>query len=70
MTWETDGRPGAVERAFELARSGACNNLSSLRDRLGTEGYSVRQIDGPVLLRQLRELIRIAREDQPKEPAR
>jgi hypothetical protein len=33
-------RPGLVERAFELASSGACHNLLEVELRLKEEGYS------------------------------
>jgi len=50
------GRPFALERAFELARSGECAKLEDIRERLKAEGYGVEQLSGPALLRQLREL--------------
>lgn len=31
---------GTVERAFELAKSGACHNVSDIRRQLKLEGYS------------------------------
>jgi len=62
MPWESSGKFGAVERAFELARSGSCLGIPELRARLTAEGYSARQIEGPSLIRQLRELLRTARE--------
>jgi hypothetical protein len=49
-------RPTALERAFDLARTGKYAGLSELRQQLKTEGYSIEQLSGPVLLRQLREL--------------
>jgi hypothetical protein len=57
------GRPSTVERAFELARSGACANLKEIRSRLSREGYldANVQISGPALARQLGELIQTAR---------
>ena len=63
MNWETMGKVGAVERAFELARSGACAGVRELRARLAAEGYSPRQIEGPSLVRQLRALLREAGRD-------
>ena len=57
--WE--GKPGTIERAFELAKSGACFQVSDIRARLTAEGYSPRQIEGPSLLKQLRALLREAR---------
>jgi hypothetical protein len=49
-------RPTALERAFDLARTGNYAGVSELRQQLKTEGYSVEQLSGPALLRQLREL--------------
>lgn len=49
-------RPTALERAFELARSGECASVSDIRVRLKAEGLSANQIEGPVLIRQLRDL--------------
>jgi hypothetical protein len=49
-------RPTALERAFDLARSGKYAGVSALRQQLKIEGYSPEQLSGPTLLRQLREL--------------
>jgi hypothetical protein len=46
----------ALERAFDLARTGKYAGVSELRQQLKSEGYSVEQLSGPALLRQLREL--------------
>jgi LmbE family N-acetylglucosaminyl deacetylase len=51
----------ALERAFELARSGKVFTVDELRRKLGSEGYMASQIDGRALSRQLRELIRESR---------
>jgi hypothetical protein len=48
--------PTALERAFALARTGDYPGLSELRAQLKAEGYAVLQLEGPTLLRQLREL--------------
>ncbi len=45
-----------LERAFELARSGDCLDVSAIKSRLIAEGYSINQLVGPSLLRQLRAL--------------
>jgi hypothetical protein len=50
-----------LERAFELARSGDCNLVSDIRRRLREEGYSDAQVDGPSLVRQLRQLLLAAK---------
>jgi len=47
-----------LERAFELARMGKYSGMSDLRLHLKSEGYSPREIDGPALGRQLREIMR------------
>ncbi len=47
-----------IERAFQIARSGACLGLSDLKLQLKKEGYSLSQIDGRVLNNQLRDLIK------------
>ncbi len=49
-------RPTELERAFALARSGECATVVDIRRRLAQEGYGVRQLEGPMLLRQLRQL--------------
>lgn len=51
----------AVERAFELARSGKFANASEIKRTVSAEGYSAAQIDGPALMRQLRDILREAR---------
>lgn len=52
-----------VERAFELARSGACNSVNDLRQRLRREGYDAvhLHLHGASINRQLVELINAAR---------
>jgi LmbE family N-acetylglucosaminyl deacetylase len=57
----------ALERAFELARSGECHGTDEIRKRLNSEGYSGQQVTGPTLLRQLRELCARARIDAEPE---
>jgi hypothetical protein len=56
----------ALERAFQLARSGECGTVQVIRERLKREGYSTMQIVGYSLTRQLRGLIAAARESGPK----
>jgi hypothetical protein len=59
-------RPTTLERAFTLARSGEYPGVSEIRTQLKAEGYSIHQIEGPSLLRQLREICTKAkRETQP-----
>ena len=58
----------ALERAFQLARSGDYGTVSKIRSRLRFEGYSDGQVIGPTLVRQLSALINEARGDMPKGP--
>jgi hypothetical protein len=51
----------AVERAFELARSGECKNIDQIRSKLSREGYDQDQILGPQLSRQLNDARRQAK---------
>ena len=51
----------AVERAFQLARSGRVAGLAEITTSLNREGYYANQIEGPVLKRQLTNLIKAAR---------
>jgi hypothetical protein len=55
-----DRRPSDLERAFQLAKSGGCASIEDIKRQLSWEGYRATQIDGPVLLKQLRQLIRTA----------
>ena len=50
-----------LERAFELAKSGACADLTDLRRTLRHEGYDADVLEGPSLLGQLKGLIRQAK---------
>lgn len=52
-----DYRKSALERVFELARSGKFSSQSQLRSALKAEGYSLSQIEGPTLARQLRDIM-------------
>jgi hypothetical protein len=51
----------SLERAFELARSGTCADVNQVRRRLKDEGYAAQAIEGPSLMRQIRELCRFAK---------
>jgi hypothetical protein len=51
-----------LERAFELAKSGACADLTDLRRTLRHEGYDADVLEGPSLLSQLKSLIRKSKE--------
>jgi hypothetical protein len=50
-------KPSALERAFDLARSGEASSIAAIKTILRREGYGDAQIIGPQLLRQLRVLI-------------
>jgi hypothetical protein len=64
-----DYRVTTLERAFQLAGSGRFSQVEDIIEALSGEGYSVSQIYGPVLKRQLRGLIAAARQQPPTEPA-
>ena len=51
----------ALERAFQLAKSGEVAGITEIATSLNREGYSASQIEGPVLKRQLANLIKAAR---------
>lgn len=50
-----DARIGTVERAFQLAREGACRSVSDIRERLSAEGYEgvFSHLNGMSIRRQL-----------------
>jgi hypothetical protein len=52
-----DRNTTALERAFQLARSGNHASVADVKKQLKTEGYSVAQITGPTLLKQLKALL-------------
>ena len=47
----------ALERAFELARSGTCLTITDIAQKLHSEKYPIEQLEGPLLKKQLQELI-------------
>lgn len=47
----------ALERAFEIARSGQCRTTADIQKRLKQEGYATNTVIGPTLMKQLRALI-------------
>ena len=63
MTRQHDCK-STVERAFEIADSGAAESLKRLTQMLSSEGYSISVLTGMTLLKQLRARISAAR--QPK----
>jgi len=59
-----DEKPTTLERAFQLAKSGTCVSVPDLRKQLKAEGYSINQVTGPNLNKQLVALIQSARQQQ------
>lgn len=51
----------ALERAFELAKSGRFCSVSEIKSVVSREGYPTRQMEGPMLSRQLRALVKAHR---------
>ena len=47
-----------IERAFELAKSGKYTSVAEIKQKLQNEGYSLVQLEGRELAKQLRELIK------------
>ena len=56
-----DSQPTTLERVFQLARSGEFASLEDIRLQLRREGLNPNQVIGPVLHRQLRDLMCEAR---------
>jgi hypothetical protein len=52
-----DTNKTSLERAFDLAKSGNCANLTHIIIRVRREGYDSFQIEGPSLKKQLALLI-------------
>lgn len=48
----------ALERAFKLARSGKYATLTDLKSAVSREGYLADQLEGRLLARQLREILK------------
>jgi hypothetical protein len=56
-----DGKVSALERAFQLARSGRLATVDDIKKQLKQEGYEVSSAyAGPSLRSQLRDLIKAA----------
>ena len=55
--------PTTLERAFALARSGSCANVTDIRQQLRVERFELvdAHLAGPAITRQLRELCLEAR---------
>ena len=54
----SSNRPTTIERAYELARGGACRTVGDLKQQLSSEGYDRIQdsLYGPTLTAALRKL--------------
>jgi hypothetical protein len=52
-----DYRKSALERAFELARSGNCLTIRDIALKLNSEKYDISHLEGPALRMQLLALI-------------
>jgi hypothetical protein len=63
MPFGMDQKMTALERAFQLAKSGRVAGLTEIITSLKRDGYSASQIEGPVLKRQLADLIKAARKE-------
>lgn len=50
----------ALERAFDLAKSGQCATVDQIRQKLKAESYNQDLIAGPSLLAQLRAIMAAA----------
>lgn len=57
-----DYRVTSLERAFQMARSGKFSSVAEIKKQLSIEGYSVAQVTGRVLARQLKELMQEAQD--------
>jgi hypothetical protein len=62
---------GAIERAFELARTGGCRTMDDIRKRLARECYIAvdAHLAGASIRRQLKALMREASEPLPEPTA-
>ena len=54
----------ALERAFQLARSGRVASIQDIRAQLKREGYNDRAVEGRSLTSQLRDIIKAAQATQ------
>ena len=65
MRSDMDQKLSALERAFQLARSGRVRDLEEIRMTLRREGYDIGQLQGLQLRSQLKKLINEARSSGP-----
>ena len=64
-----DQNKTALERAFELARSGRFQTVTELKKVVSREGYQASQLEGSQLSRQLTALIRESNPASPEQAA-
>jgi hypothetical protein len=65
-----DPKVSALERAFQLARSGQAASIDDIKKRLKRDGYEEKAVDGgPSLAAQLRKLISEASEQKGRPKA-
>lgn len=57
LLWGMDQNKTALERAFELARTGRYPTVELIRRAISAEGYFQNQLEGRDLMRQLRAII-------------
>jgi hypothetical protein len=60
-----DLRKTILQRAFELARSGRCLNVTEIEKHLSYEKFDVPRLEGPALRKQLLTLIKEGRKSSP-----
>jgi hypothetical protein len=65
-----DHKITAIERAFQIAKSGHAPNVDQIKVALLNEGYPSGRIDGPSLSKQLTAIIAVAREDRAESSKR
>lgn len=58
-----DPNKTTLERAFEIAESGAAKNVLDICNQLRAEGYDGNQIQGRALKNQLRQILEKAKAD-------
>lgn len=61
-----DKRLSVIERAFEIAKAGQAPTVAEIDAAIRREGYPIGSLEGPALRKQLRALIKTAREKDPK----
>ena len=61
-----DGSQTAIEKAFELAKSGQFKNVEDIIRQLRREGFRQEQIEGRALKTQLRLLIQSKEREAPR----